>query len=777
MIRGAMDALLGNIPKPNIPISDRRQEMGVSLGVDLSGLDVCFGGFSPTLMGDITQALDKAEESEERLRQRKLVLDHARAIEAARASAPREGLDANGTRWRYVILDGVEVQIIGCHPACDHLIVPAALEGLPVVALADDACAHLSTIVSVQVPNSVLSIGYCAFRNCTALRRAVLPREVPTYDSGWFRNCNALEELELPGQLDRLMPNVFDAPNIRRLRIGAGTKDIYPGTFSRGHLRTIEVDPTNPYLETDGVAVYAKGRTRLMAAAVRTSAYTVAAECTAIGRKAFDGMTELRDVVLSDGITAIGEHAFAHTSLRSFAAPQRLRTILERAFFDCASLCEVHLNAGLIGVGEHAFTRTAIDRLVLPSSTEWIGHPVAADTLIRYAGEDATLVVEEGGSLHIDDQGALLRECADGLHLEWMVDPEARELRVPDGVVSVDARALLNHKGIETVELPDSVIQIEEAAFKGCCNLRRVRLGCGLQRIGAEAFLDAELEALSLPAHLEHIGIMALVTQGAHSGRAPTSLRQIHVDAGNERFCVEDGLLLETVAPGQRRVVHYLDEQSNVRIPADATSVAPYAFSGARNLRSLHMSSALADIGIRALAVDRLVETVRIEMEEPLEGHDAFEIRFPDTDRGQHQQFVAFTTQAAVSVQGLLEHYDNAIANASSFDAVLGGGALDLYEQVVRIMERLRDPVFLTDVNRQILERVVRQHLDDVCVAVARRDDRAAVDALVELGFVHEDNIDRLIEQVGRVQDAAMTGYLLEVRRRAFGHVSLDFTL
>ena len=751
--------------------------MGVSLGVDLSGLDVCFGGFSPTLMGDIMQALDKAQESEERLRQRRLVLERTAAIEAARASEPHEVVDAHGNRWRYVVLDGMEVRIEECEPACEHLTIPAELDGLPVVALADDACAHAPQVLSVEVPDSVISLGYCVFRNCSSLRRAVLPRDVTEYDSDWFRNCTALEELELPGQLERLMPSVFDTPNLHRLRIGANMRDIYPGTFGRGHLCTIEVDPANPFLETDGIAVYTKGRAGLMALAVRVATYEVAPECTALGRKAANGMEELERITLPEGVTTIGEHAFAHTSLRSFTAPTQLESIRERAFFDCAVLSEVHLNAGLTSIGEHAFTRTAVKQLALPSSIERVGHPVAADAPLRYAGADRTLVIEEGGSLRIDDQGALLRCCEDGLHLEWMIDPAACVLRVPDGVTHIDARALLNHQGIEVVELAESVVEIGEAAFKGCRNLRRVQLGRGVRRIGAEAFLDTELEALVLPAQLEHIGTMALVTHGAHTGRAATSLKEISIEGANERFCVEGGMLLEIEASGQRRVVHYLNREPAVRIPADVASMAPYAFSGAQALRSLCLSSGLADIGIRALAVDRLVETVRIEMEEPLAGHDVFELRFPATDRGQHQQFVAFTTQTAVSVQDLLEHYDNAIANASSFDAVLGGVALDLYDQAVRILERLRDPVFLTEVNRQILERVLRQHLDEVCVAVAKRDDRAAVDALVELGFVRADNIDALIDRVGAVQDAAMTGYLLEVRRRAFGHAALDFTL
>ena len=751
--------------------------MGVSLGVDLSDLDICFGGFAPTLMIDTVQALDRAEEAEERLRVRRESLERAAAAEAARASEPRIWVDGDGTRWTFVLLDGVAARIERCDPAVADLRIPDKIEGIPVVALADDACAQLSGLRSVIVPDPVVSIGYCAFRGCPDLQRAALSCEGAEYDPGWFRNCPKLEDLVLPGRLDQVRPNVFDNTGLKRLRIGAGTRSIYPGTFGKGALDVIEVDPQNPYLETDGIAVYTKGRAGLVAMAVAMPSYEVAPDCIAVGRKAANGMAQLERITLPDGIEMIAEHAFAHTGLHTFAAPSALQSIAERAFFDCPCLDEVHLNEGLRSIGEHAFTRTALTALHLPSTVEQIGHPVAADAFLVYAGERATFTIAEGSDLRIDEQGALLRICKDGLHLEWMADPRARRLRVPEGVVSIDARALLNHKALEEVEVPRSVRDIGPAAFRGCIALRRIVLSEGLQRIGDEAFLDTVIEALHLPASLEGIGLMALVVADAHSGRAATSLREVSVDPGNARFAVRSGMLLEVGGDGRLHVVHYMDTEPDVIIGREVASIAPYAFSGARHLRSLMVHSSLTDIGIRAFAVDRLIELIRIDMDEPVQGHDSFEIRFPATDRGEHQQFVALTSGAGLDARNLMEHYDNAIANVSNFDAVLNGRGLSLYDQAVRIIERLGDPVFLTDVNRQLLERIIRQQLGDVCAAIAKHDDRASLDALADLGFLNADNMNEVIERVSAVRDAAMTGYLLEMRRCRFGCAALDFEL
>ena len=68
-------------------------------------------------------------------------------------------------------------------------------------------------------------------------------------------------------------------------------------------------------------------------------------------------------------------------------------------------------------------------------------------------------------------------------------------------------------------------------------------------------------------------------------------------------------------------------------------------------------------------------------------------------------------------------------------------------------------------------------NLIDIVVAAARHDDRQIVDDLLDLGYLTRDNIDIAVERAGDVQDAAMTGYLLEVKRRFFGRQLLDFDL
>lgn len=74
-------------------------------------------------------------------------------------------------------------------------------------------------------------------------------------------------------------------------------------------------------------------------------------------------------------------------------------------------------------------------------------------------------------------------------------------------------------------------------------------------------------------------------------------------------------------------------------------------------------------------------------------------------------------------------------------------------------------------------ERVLRTNLGDICVEAAKHDDRGLLDDLLNRGFIDGDNINEVIDRVGAVQDASITGYLLEAKRERFGMESLDFDL
>ena len=72
---------------------------------------------------------------------------------------------------------------------------------------------------------------------------------------------------------------------------------------------------------------------------------------------------------------------------------------------------------------------------------------------------------------------------------------------------------------------------------------------------------------------------------------------------------------------------------------------------------------------------------------------------------------------------------------------------------------------------------MLRTSIGDISVEAAKHDDRRLMGDLFDLGFVDNDNINEVIDRVGAVQDASMTGYLLEMKRERFGMEAFDFDL
>lgn len=767
-----LSVLLQNTQKPSVDFVDRSS----TKAVDVSKLEVCFGGFNPVALSDGTATREQIEEAERRVKERRESLERAAAIEAARMSDERTWADAAGTLWTYVLLDGEEARIMHCEPASTDLSVPETLEEKPVVSLASDACSYHDDIESVTVPDSVMAIGYGAFRFCRNLKCAVLPKNLPTFDPNWFRGCKKLERLQLPGMLGKIDARLFDLEALKLVRIGAGTVEVEPGAFRKSALSSIEVDEQNPLLSTDGMALYAKDRSIMVALAVPVEEYRIAEGCRIVAKKAFSGFSSFSHAILPDTLEVMGDFALANTAITSFHAPSALKAIGEKAFYQCGKLREIELNEGLVEVRNDAFSSTAIEELRLPASVERLGNPLAAGTGLTYVGPEASFSIASGSEhLKLDAEGCLYRNTENGYVLDRMMNPNVAEYVVAPGTVSIGEGAFAAHLSLRKIVLPDGLRVVGKRAFKGCRSLEEVRIPDSLQTIGDEAFLDTQLSGFAIPSGLELIGGNALVTYGAHHGTHP-SLHSLDVNPDNERFYLVDDMLLERRPNGTARLLLCLGNTTEIDIPQEVTELAPYAFNGVAGIEQLHVSERVASVGMRALGFDCLIPRMIIDLAEPVDGHAQITLDFPGTDRSAQQQMLALSVPDHVDASIIMGHYDTAIINASGFDA-LNGQRLPLYDQATRIVDRLKDPLFLSDVNRGMCQRALASNIEDICVEAAKHDDKRLLDDLLTMGYLNNENINQVIDRVGAVQDASITGYLLEAKRERFGLEALDFDL
>lgn len=751
--------------------------MAIGDGVSaIATLAVTFGGFSPTAMDGVTASKEQLERMEIEYKRKQAEAKRLRDLEYARSSKPYTYSCGDKTVWTYRIVDQSMVRITRCRTAEETLEIPSSIEGLPVYAISADACAELRSVRQIICPDSVKTIGLCAFRMNENLEYVRFPKDVVEFSATWLSQCPKIKTIVLPGMLEKITGEVFENPSLQTLIIGKNVKNVLPGAFEKTQLKVIEVAADNPFIDCDGDALYAKDGKTLIALARPVKKLIIQNGCKRVAKKACMGVLKLEQVVMPDSLEVLEDYAFAHTGLKRLECGCSLKTIGERSFFHCKELSHVTLNAGLESIAAYAFAGSGLEGIVVPASVRFIGNCIVQNTNVVYTGEGATFAVSSQNPLYFyDGNGGLYKQDGEYLRFVQLIDPTVAAFKIVDGTHVVESYAFAFHETIEEVEVPEGVEQIGDSAFRVCRKLRSVTFPSTLRAIGKEAFIDSSLTELFIPAALQSIGADAFVTAGAHRLVEPPSIAKISADPANTRFYVESGILCERGEDGDRAIL-FDNSVEDVAIPERVKHIESYAFSNCRNIKSIYLGPNLKTIGSSGLLTWSFIEHIKVELKKPLEGRTVFEFRFPDTARSIHEISLALGGSSWVNVPDMMKHFDNCLANAHDYTARKGDG-VTAYEQARLIVERFKDPILLTGVNRSLFERTLREHAVEICVDTARHDDRALMGALADFGYLNADNIETVIVAVSGLQDAAMSGYLLELKRTRFGRAAFDFDL
>ena len=214
--------------------------------------------------------------------------------------------------------------------------IPATINGLPVIRIADNAFQYQSSLTSVTIPNSVTSIGGSAFKGCTGLTSVTIPNSVTSIESAAFSGCTGLTSVTIGN------------------RVTSIGYDAFSGCTG---LKSVNVDANNPvYASVDGVLFNKKGSVLVVYPARKTGFYTIPNSVTSIGDRAFWGCTVLTSVTIPNSVTSIGDSAFWDcTGLSSVTIPNSVTSIGGYTFYGCTGLTNVTIGNSVKSIGYDAF--------------------------------------------------------------------------------------------------------------------------------------------------------------------------------------------------------------------------------------------------------------------------------------------------------------------------------------------------------------------------------------------------------------------------------------
>lgn len=230
-----------------------------------------------------------------------------------------------------------------------------------VTSIGDEAFYDCSGLTSINIPNSVIYIGYNAFSHC-GLTSITIPNSVTTIEAYAFENC-CYHDTSSSESIDPDPQIIISPPSggLTSIIIGNSVTSIGEGAFSGCYyLRSVTINSNAILSQT-----YSSNSSLKDIFGSQVGNYILGDEVTSIGDYAFYNThtsewdyynNNLHSIIIPNSVKSIGKHAFSgNYLLSSIDIPYGVTSIGECAFCDCYGLTSVIIPNSVTSIGNNAF--------------------------------------------------------------------------------------------------------------------------------------------------------------------------------------------------------------------------------------------------------------------------------------------------------------------------------------------------------------------------------------------------------------------------------------
>ena len=477
---------------------------------------------------------------------------------------------------------------------------------------------------SLQMGNSVITIGEYAFSYVPFQGNLELPNSLISIGSGAFYNCNSFTgDLVIPNSVITIGKNAF----------------CFCSSFT-GNL----VIPNSVTTIGGGAFANCSGF---------TGSLVIPNSVTTIGGSAFHDCTGFDgNLILCNPIDSIGASAFSgcYGLVGEITIPASVSYIGKSAFKDCRSISKVNYNATSIieenewseaspfegchctlSIGNNVESIPAflfinsgiIENVIIPNSVVEIG---------RSAFQNCTELTSVFFPESINSIGeSAFKRCL-GL----------TELIVPYTVESVGNSAFAECTGLTSVNITNA--KIGDGMFSDCINLTSVAFNGPVISIGNNAFQNCDaLETITIPNNVQQIGVKAFANCSSLKTifynaincnitrtwlEGCTAFRELHI--GNNvqsipsySFTDCEGLINVVLPESLTNIGAYAfkgcSDLASINIPISVESIGSDAFYGCQNLTSVIIPKSLNNLGAFAFGNCSRLTNIHYQVEQGLE--------------------------------------------------------------------------------------------------------------------------------------------------------------
>lgn len=214
-------------------------------------------------------------------------------------------------------------------------------------------------IVSVELPDCITQIGPSAFYNCTNLETVILPKNLTLINGRAFDWCDSLQEINFPKSLETIKGYAFNCClSLSKIHIPEKVTDIEESAFfDCENIDTFTVSKDNAFYTTLDGMMTNKDKTELLIVPPKkqTETFITPKEITKLGDFLFAGYDNIKSVIISDGVTKIGDGCFANTSIKRVVLPKSLSFIGNYAFSNSKEIKSIVIHDNVKNFGSCIF--------------------------------------------------------------------------------------------------------------------------------------------------------------------------------------------------------------------------------------------------------------------------------------------------------------------------------------------------------------------------------------------------------------------------------------
>ena len=468
-------------------------------------------------------------------------------------------------------------------------------------------CAN-KDLTSISIPNSVTSIGERAFTNCYYLNSVIIPASISTIEASTFNSCVRLEQIYIPKSVTTVKQGAFSGCS--------ALKDVFYGgkaTDWTAALITTDNDKVNPAVEGHaalhfdccalsgkfGDAIYYD--LNLESGLLTLSGTGEMQFCYNTGSQFQNFGNAIKNVVIQDGITEVGEYVFKNCiGIETVSIPDSVTIIDDCAFEGCHALVSAPIPDSVTIIDDWAFEGChALVSAPIPDSVRMIGMyafdgcnsltDIHIPSGVTYIGMSAFEGTPQHTAWQADDSSQVF--YIDN-HLLQAKDTIAGNYTVQEGTLMIANFAFYSCPILTGVTIPASVVSIGEDAFGGCSALTTLNILDSAVSIGNNAFANCD--------HLTNINLGNNVTRiiGGAFTNTPADL-DYEMDPEAQALYISNYLI---------KVHPFLTGAYTVK--EGTLGIADHAFDNRDKLTSVTTPNSLKFIGFQAFNECEQLQTV-----------------------------------------------------------------------------------------------------------------------------------------------------------------------